>query len=145
MAGLVLCACPEKQAAAPQGGQGIRLALPDGWEPVPEGREVLHVGPRGRTVLSLRKAKEVALPTAALLAELVKKAGARPGSVNNSAAYHALRFTLTVDGGAASAGYLGAVLVNGTVFLCSSEPGATDSEIELAEGCCAALALDDSK
>jgi hypothetical protein len=96
-------------------------------------------------VLTLRKAKELALPTPELLAELVKKSGGRPGARKGTAAYSALRFTLTVDGGAASAGYLGAVLVNGAVFLCSAEPGATDSEVELADGCCAALALDDSK
>lgn len=122
-------------------------ALPEGWRADAVGGRVLLAGPAGRPVLRVdgRPGEAAEFPTAPALESAFRR-GLPAGTVRRVAGgevrpdFVAVRLEV-VPGPDAGWGaprdiFLGARRVGKDLFLCSSEPGASDPELDDAEEAC---------
>lgn len=150
-----LLGCPEKAPQAtpaparPGPRSGVKVPLPEGWTAQPGGGS-LQVGPVGRPVLRIepRPGAGSALPepkrlAASLEAELRHSrlvVEEERAAEDASILLYALN-PLADAGSPARPAMLGAKRVGEDLFLCSSIPGASRQEVELAAKACAELTV----
>lgn len=125
---------------------GVKVPLPEGWHAEVGADQSFRAGPAGRVVLrvDLRPGSGGDFPSTDQL-ELAFTSGlkdtrvVRESSVED-ADYAAVRLELArvADGGSATPHdvYLGARRVGNDLFLCATEPGASEAELDLAAKAC---------
>lgn len=147
------CKCgeprPGAEVKAPTTTQGgIRVPMPDGWSAHLANDESLMIGPPTRPLLriDLQPGGGANLPsTDKLVTEYSKHSENKLITVDSqTATTDASIVILTIRGGDAPAApavvtLLGAKRVDGDLFLCSSEPGATEVEVRGAAETCRGL------
>ena len=131
-------------------GRGVKVPLADGWSARLGAEQSLTVGPAGRPVLriDLRPGASASKPDSAELIRLFTAAldggalavtGKKDQDGYSWATFRLGAGTGRRDSGAASAGepaLLGAKALDEDLFLCASQPGATDAEVESAARAC---------
>ncbi|HVE81615.1 MAG TPA: hypothetical protein VND93_02160 [Myxococcales bacterium] len=144
------CRCREEAPAAPpppapeaHSSRGVKVPLADGWSARLGAEQSLSVGPPGRAVLriDLRPGAAASRPDSAQLLRLFSSAFdsgvVTMTSRKDQDGYSWATFRL--GGRAAGAGepaLLGAKVLGEDLFLCSTLPGATESEVESAARAC---------
>lgn len=143
--------CPDKPPPSAQDAQppntpgssvGVRVPLPRGWVAQAD-NDVLAIGPPGRTVLRVIKTDKTALPS---LESLQHGFGAGLEGVRATTVEEVQkpdvvlwRARLTPQEGDSWTALVGARRLEGGVYLCATDPGATENEVKQAADACAAL------
>ncbi len=141
---------PSPDAAARPARAGVKVPLPDGWTARVGNDQSFQAGPQDRVVLRIdqRSGAAAELPSPAELQEGLR-AGVPDAQVELVAAEveeeHVvlrLRLRRALDGGVKTLPLaIGAKRMGADLYLCATEPGATESEVEKAAAACAGLAL----
>ncbi|MBX5484313.1 MAG: hypothetical protein IRZ16_21030 [Myxococcaceae bacterium] len=151
-----LSGCPKEQARSPDAGArpngasatvGLRVRLPPGWSANPAGTDALVAGPKGRGVLRIQRSNEEELPSPEELArgfsENATGLAIEPLDSRRTDDWVAWRARLkSADPKASQATWtvlLAARKAHEGIYLCSTEPGATDAEVAAAADVCAHL------
>jgi hypothetical protein len=133
---------------APAGGSsaraGVHVSLPPGWTTATQSDHGLRAGPAGRTVLrvDVRTGSTDALPPPLALAEEFSKQGPdlRVTAASQVAEPDLSLVVLEVSKqGSRARALLGLKRVGKDTFLCASEPGSSEEEVQLAADVCRGL------
>lgn len=145
---LLLAACPERAAApAPRPATRVELPLPEGWTAALEEDHRLLAGPPGRPVLHIETwpGEAERLPDAAALEaslrQAVTHAQLAAAQARTEGGAVLLVYRLSLERGPPAHALLGAKRIGADLFLCSTSPGASEREVELAAKSCAGLSL----
>lgn len=131
---VTLTGCPD----AKPGARGLRVPLPEGWAATPGGSGILHVGPKGRVVLTLER-RSLALPTLNALENAVEAEGA---AVTHAEATP-MRTLVRYAKADAPEGLLAVrTLEPGVVLLCASTVAAEADELDAAQTLCSGVRLE---
>lgn len=131
------------EATAP--GPGLRVSLPTGWLATAEGNDALVIGPQGRAVMRISRSQLSRVPS---LLELKSTFSSEMSGVtsetldaeeNEDRVLWRARLSSSKAGGRTWTVALGAKRVGDSVFLCATQPGASDAEVKAAAESCQRL------
>jgi hypothetical protein len=136
-------------AATGRGKTAIGIALPEGWTAATsaDSTERLTAGPLGQRILFVQRLGKVSLPSADTLEKELTSAlpptlYLKTESSITESDFAAVKFRVEAAKEAGqAAGFVAARRLAGTVYLCSSAPGATSNEVEQSQKACQQMEL----